>query len=69
MAEVEPEIVDRSRKWKSSKVVNTKVVNKSGTGGFWFLGFIGTLVYFLHYHSGTFWLVLVAIFKAIFWPA
>jgi hypothetical protein len=37
-------------------------------GGLWFLGFIGTLVYFLHYHSGTFVLVLIAVFKAVFWP-
>lgn len=40
-----------------------------GAGGVWFLGFLGTLVYFLHVHSGTFVLVLIAIFKAIFWPA
>ena len=40
-----------------------------GAGGIWFLGFIGTLVYFIHFHSGSFWLVLVAIFKALFWPA
>ncbi len=39
-----------------------------GAGGGWFLGFIGALVYYLHTHSGTFWLVLVAIVKAIFWP-
>jgi hypothetical protein len=38
-------------------------------GGGWFLGFIGALVYYLHFHSGTFWLVVVGIFKAIFWPA
>ena len=40
-----------------------------GAGGVWFLGFVGTLVYFLHYHSGSLELVLIAIFKAIFWPA
>ena len=38
-------------------------------GGLWFLGFIGTLVYFIHVHSGTFWLVCLAFWKAIFWPA
>lgn len=43
--------------------------HSGGAGGFWFLGFVGTLVYFLHFHSGTFWLVCVAFFKAIFWPA
>lgn len=48
----------------------TKYVSQhGGAGGVWFLGFIGTLIYFLHYHSGTFWLVIVAIFKAIFWVA
>jgi len=52
---------------QSSKI---KYVSKrSGAGGGWFLGFIGALVYFLHFHSGTLALVLVAIFKAIFWPA
>ncbi len=35
----------------------------------WFLGFIGALVYFLHVHSGTFWLVILAILKAFVWPA
>ena len=40
-----------------------------GAGGGWFLGFIGALVYYLHVHSGTFWLVIVALFKAAFWPA
>lgn len=45
-----------------------KVVTKNGgAGGLWFVGFIGALAYFLHYHSGSLWLVLVAIFKAIFW--
>ncbi len=48
----------------------TKYVYKSGgAGGIWFMGFIGTLVYFLHFHSGTFVLVLIALFKALFWPA
>jgi hypothetical protein len=41
----------------------------NGGGGVWFMGFIGTLVYYLHDHSGTFWLVILAILKAIVWPA
>ena len=45
------------------------VTRCGGAGGLWFLGFIGTLVYFLHVHSGSFWLVLVALFKAVLWPA
>ncbi len=52
-----------------TKRASKTVVKTGGGGGAWFLGFVGTLVYFLHYHSGSLWLVLVAIFKAIFWPA
>ena len=47
---------------------NRKVAS-GGAGGIWFLGFIGALVYYIHTHSGTFWLVLLAIMKAIVWPA
>jgi len=35
----------------------------------WFLGFIGALVYYIHYHSGTFWLVVLAFLKSFVWPA
>jgi len=48
---------------------NGKVGGPAGAGGIWFLGFIGALVYYIHTHSGTFWLVLVAIMKSIVWPA
>lgn len=44
------------------------IKQNGGIGGVWFLGFIGTLVYFIQYHSGTFWLVLLAFIKALFWP-
>ena len=40
-----------------------------GVGGIWFLGFIGALVYYVHTHSGTFWLALLAIMKSMVWPA
>ena len=40
-----------------------------GRGGIWFLGFIGALVYYIHYHSGTFWLVVLAFLKSLVWPA
>jgi len=46
-----------------------KTVKKGGAGGLWFLGFIGALVYYLHFHSGTFWLVILAFLKALTWPA
>ena len=51
------------------RVKKSKRYVTKGSGGIWFLGFIGTLVYFLHFHSGSFGLVLLAIIKAIFWPA
>ena len=48
-----------------------KPVSKNGTagGGIWFLGFIGALVYYIHFHSGTFWLVVLAFLKSLVWPA
>ncbi len=37
-------------------------------GGFYFLSFIGAAFYFCQ-NTPTFWLWLVGIFKALFWPA
>jgi len=48
----------------------SKSATRSGAaGGVWFLGFIGALVYYIHTHSGTFWLVVLAFLKALVWPA
>jgi hypothetical protein len=33
------------------------------------LGVIGALIYYVHFHSGTFWLVVLALLKAVVWPA
>jgi hypothetical protein len=44
-----------------------KVSKHGGAGGMWFLGFVGTLVYYMHFHSGSFKLVVLAFIKAIFW--
>lgn len=45
------------------------VVHQGGTGSAVYgLGFIGALVYFLQTQSGTFWLVIVGLFKSVFWP-
>ncbi|MFI5270816.1 MAG: hypothetical protein ACHQT9_02105 [Candidatus Saccharimonadales bacterium] len=33
------------------------------------LGMIGAFVYYIHFHSGTLWLVILAVLKAIIWPA
>jgi hypothetical protein len=46
-----------------------QVTTNSGAGGLWFLGFLGAFVYYIHFHSGTFWLVVLAILKSILWPA
>jgi len=54
---------------KASIHRSKKVIKTGGSGGIWFLGFIGALVYYLHIHSGTFWLVILAFLKALFWPA
>jgi hypothetical protein len=44
-------------------------VTSGGAGGLWFLGFLGALVYSIHFHSGTFWLVVLAFVKSLVWPA
>ncbi len=48
---------------------NKKMAKAGGASGVWFLGFIGALVFYIHVHSGTFWLVVLAVLKAIVWPA
>jgi hypothetical protein len=40
-----------------------------GGGGTWFVGFIGALVYFIQYDSGSAGLVILGILKALVWPA
>lgn len=45
-----------------------KVINKGSFGGVYFLAFIGTAVYFVQ-HSSGFWGVVVALLKAMVWPA
>ncbi len=46
-----------------------RAASNGGAGGLWFVGFIGALVYYLHFHSGSFWLVVLAFLKATVWPA
>lgn len=29
-----------------------RIVKQGGAGGIWFLGFLGALVYYIHFHSG-----------------
>ncbi|MBI5357729.1 hypothetical protein HZB74_02685 [Candidatus Saccharibacteria bacterium] len=52
---------------KSDKKV--EVINKGGpAGGFYFLTFIGTAVYFVDKADG-FWEVILALLQAAVWPA
>lgn len=41
--------------------------HQAGSGALYGIGVLGAAVYFLQ-HATTFWGVLVALFKAIFWP-
>lgn len=58
---------DKEKHERASKGKNA--VKAGGPGGIWFMGFVGALVYNMHVHSGTFWLVVLAFLKALFWPA
>lgn len=44
-----------------------KCIKKSG-GSLYFLGFIGSVVYFIN-HATSFWMGVVGILKAMVWPA
>lgn len=61
------EKVDKKAAWH--KHTSKTVVKHGGMGGLWFLGFVGALVYYLHYHAGSLWLVILAVLKALVWPA
>ena len=63
------ERVKKEHRVSESDKGTKSAVKRGGAGGLWFLGFIGALVYYLHTHSGTFWLVLLAFLKAVVWPA
>ena len=58
----------RSEQTQSERPRRVIIKNKE-SHGIWFLGFIGAVVYYLHVHSGTFWLVILAFLKALVWPA
>jgi len=42
--------------------------NKGIWGGIYGMAFIGGVVYYLQ-HATTFWVAILGIFKALFWPA
>ncbi len=58
---------DTKANWHKSK--HQTVIKNGGSSSVWFLGFVGSLFYFLHVHSGTVWLVILAIVKSLVWPA
>ena len=46
-----------------------KIVCKEATcGGYYFLGFVGSAVYFIG-HAGSFWAGVGGFFQALVWPA
>ena len=50
------------------KVVKKVTINKCGGGAVYGLGFIGALIYYLT-HATSFWIGVLGIIKAIFWPS
>jgi hypothetical protein len=53
------------KKWKNGKM---RPGPKGGNEGAYFLGMIGAAVYYLHTTTG-FWPSVVALLKAVVWPA
>ncbi len=55
---------------KSKRIYKNKKAAATGgaSSGIWFMGFIGALIYYIQFHSGNLWLVILAIIKAIVWP-
>jgi len=52
----------------SQPCCGTKKGNGAVGGGVYGLAFLGALIYYLQ-HAETFWMGVVGVFKAIFWPA
>jgi len=59
---VEEKESKKEKRWKNSVNVH------SGCGGLYGFGLIGSAVYYLQ-HATTFWIGVIGIIKAIFWPA
>ena len=60
------------KKFKTSKEMKNgfkcKVTSCGSGGGFYFLGFIGAVIYYLSTATG-FWVGVLGVLKAIVWPA
>lgn len=46
-----------------------KIVEQGPWGFFHFLAYIGAAIYFISISGGGFWAVILALLKAIVWPA
>jgi hypothetical protein len=53
---------------KSKSKCGNSIKRNSGCGGAYFLGMIGAAVYYIQ-QSETFWAGVLALLKAIVWPA
>ncbi len=51
----------KEKRWK-------KTVNVNHSSGIYGFGLIGAAVYYLQ-HASTFWIGVIGIIKAVFWPA
>jgi hypothetical protein len=52
---------------KMSKKASRVNIKTGGSGGFYFLGFLGSAIYFIG-HSNDFWSGVLGFLKAIVWP-
>jgi len=55
--------IKQNKGWKKQVTVN-----KSDWGGIYGLGILGAAVYYIQ-HATTFWIGVLGIIKAFFWPA
>jgi hypothetical protein len=55
--------VKKENKWKKNVTIN-----KGGSGAIYGLGIIGAAVYYIQ-HATSFWIGLLGVVKAFFWPA
>jgi hypothetical protein len=53
---------------KQTKKAGKVKIKTNGTGGFYFVGFVGAAIYFFS-HSTGFWDGVLGVLKAIVWPA
>ena len=52
----------------STKTKKGKSMSGGGVGAFYCLGFIGAVVYYIQ-QTDTFWEIVLAVLKAVVWPA